>query len=69
MLNLFTPLPHVCVTPPGWQEVVRAMQNSSPFESLEAKEGYREKLSHVGLFIQDNSYLPTKDTKVDWYIA
>ena len=36
--NQFTrPLAHVCVTPPGWQEVVRAVENSSYFESLEAK--------------------------------
>ena len=47
--NQFTPLAHVQVTPPGWQEVVRAMENSSYFESLEvkAKERYREKLSCV----------------------
>ena len=37
---------HVSYTP-GWQEVIRAMENSSYFESLDAKakERYREKLS------------------------
>ena len=37
VFNQFTPLTHVWVTPPGWQEVVQAMENSSYFESLEAK--------------------------------
>ena len=37
LINLLTPLAHVWVTPPGWQEVVQAMENSSYFESLEAK--------------------------------
>ena len=39
------------------------MENSSYFESLEvkAKERYREKLSCVGLSIQDDPYLPKND--------
>ena len=51
------------VTPPGWQEVIRAMENSSYFESLDAKakERYREKRSCVGLSIQDDPYMPTND--------
>ena len=63
--NQFTPLAHVRVTPPGWQEVIRAMENSSYFESLDAKakERYREKLSCVGLSIQDDPYLPTNDAR------
>ena len=63
--NQFTPLAHMWVTPPGWQEVVRAMENSSYFESLEAKtkEMYREKLSCVGLSIQDDPYLPKNDAR------
>ena len=50
---------------PGWQEVVLAMENSSYFESLEAKakERYREKLSCVGLSIEDDPYLPTNDAR------
>ena len=53
------------VTLPGWQEVVRAMENSKYFESLEvkAKERYREKLSCVGLSIQDDPYLPKNDAR------
>ena len=49
----FTPLAHVWVTPPGWQKLVGSMENSSYFESLEAKakELYREKLSYVCLSI------------------
>ena len=65
--NQFTPLAHVSVTPaPGWQEVVRAMENSSYFESLEAKakERYREKLSCVGSSIQDDPYLWKKGCKI-----
>ena len=52
-------------TPPGWQEVVRAMENSSYFESLEAKAkgSYCEKLSCVGLSIQDDPYLPKNDAR------
>ena len=47
---------------PGWQKVVRAMENSSYFESLEVKvkERYREKLSCVGL---NDPYLPTNDAR------
>ena len=61
MFNQFTPHVHVSVTPFGWQEVIRAMENSSYFESLDAKakERYREKLSCVDLSIQDDPYLPT----------
>ena len=45
--------------------MVRAMENSSYFESLEAKakERYREKLSCVGLSIQDDPYLPKNDVR------
>ena len=41
------------------------MENSSYFESLEAKtkEMYREKLSYVGLSIQDDPYLPNNDAR------
>ena len=41
------------------------MENSSYFESLEAKtkEMYREKLSCVGLSIQDDPYLPKNDAR------
>ena len=41
------------------------MKNSSYFESLEAKtkEMYREKVSFVGLSIQDDPYLPKNDTR------
>ena len=41
------------------------MENRSYFESLEAKtkEMYREKLSCVGLSIQDDSYLPKTDAR------
>ena len=41
------------------------MENSSYFESLEAKAKgkYREKLSCVGLSIQDNPYLPKHDAR------
>ena len=41
------------------------MENSSYFESLEAKAKgkYREKLSCVGLSIQDNPYLPKNDAR------
>ena len=53
------------IWPPGWQQVIRAMENSSYFESLDAKakERYREKLSCVGLSIQDDPYLPTNDAR------
>ena len=63
--NQFTPLAHIWVTPPDWQEVIRAMENSSYFESLDAKakERFREKLSCVGLSIQDDPYLPTNDAR------
>ena len=63
--NQLTPLVHVWVTPPGWQEVVRAMENSRYFESLEAKakEKYREKLSCAGLSTQDDPYLPKNDAR------
>ena len=56
---------HLWVTLPGWQEVVRAMENSSYFESLEAKakEKYREKLSCIGLSIQDDPYLPKNNAR------
>ena len=41
------------------------MENSSYFESLEAKAKvkYCEKLSCVGLSIQDNPYLPKHDAR------
>ena len=41
------------------------MKNSSYFESLEAKtkEMYREKVSFVGLSIQDDPYLPKNDAR------
>ena len=41
------------------------MENSSYFKSLDAKvkERYREKLSCVGLSIQDDPYLPTNDAR------
>ena len=41
------------------------MENSSYFESLEAKAKgkYCEKLSCVGLYIQDNLYLPKHDAR------
>ena len=41
------------------------MENSSYFESLEAKtkEMYREKVSFVGLSIQDDPYLPKNDAR------
>ena len=41
------------------------MENSSYFEFLEtkAKEMYREKLSYVGLSIQDDPYLPKNDAR------
>ena len=41
------------------------MENSSYFESLEAKakEKYCEKLSCIGLSIQDNPYLPKHDAR------
>ena len=54
------------VTPPGWQEVVWAVENSSYFECLEAKakERYREQLFCVGLSIQDNSYLLPNDARL-----
>ena len=47
------------------EEVIRAMENSSYFECLDAKakETYRENLSCVGLSIQDNPYLPTNDAR------
>ena len=63
--NQFTHLAHVRVTPPGWQEAVRAMENSSYFESLEAnaKGSYCEKLSCVDLSIQDDPYLPRIDAR------
>ena len=50
---------------PWLAKVVRAMENSSYFESLEAKvkESYHEKLSCVVLSIQDDPYLPTNDTR------
>ena len=53
------------IIPPGWQKVVQAMKNSSYFESLEAKakERYYEKLSCVGLSIQDDPYLPKNDAR------
>ena len=45
--------------------MVRAVENGSYFESLEAKakESYREKLSCVGLSIQDDPYLPKNDAR------
>ena len=45
--------------------MVGAMKNNSYFESLEAKakEMYREKLSCVGLSIQDDPYLPKNDAR------
>ena len=41
------------------------MENSSYFESLEVKvkERYFEKLSCVGLSIQDDPYLPKNDAR------
>ena len=56
---------HLWVTPPGWEEVVRAMENSSYSESLEvkAKEKYREKLSCIGLSIQDDPHLPKNNAR------
>ena len=56
---------HVRITPPGWQEVIRAMENSNYFESLDAKakERYREKLSCVGLSIHGDPYLPTNEAR------
>ena len=41
------------------------MENSSYFKSLDAKakERYREKLSCVGLSIQDDPYLPTNNAR------
>ena len=41
------------------------LENSSYFESLDAKakERYHEKLSCVGLSIQDDHYLPTNDAR------
>ena len=41
------------------------MEDSSYFESLEAKakERYREKLSCIGLSIQDDPYLPENDER------
>ena len=61
--NILTPRVHMQVTLTGWQEAVRAMENSSYFKSLEAKakKQYCEKLSCVGLFIQDNPYLLEND--------
>ena len=46
--------------------MVQAVENSSYFESLEAKamERYREKLSCVGLSIQDDPYLPKNDARL-----
>ena len=48
-----------------WQEAVRAMENSSYFESLDTKPKgkYCEKLSCVGLSIQDNPNLPKHDAR------
>ena len=42
------------------------MENSSYFESLEAKAKgkYCEKLSYIGLSIQDNPYLPKHDARL-----
>ena len=62
-LNLFTPRAYVWVMPPGWQKAVRAMTNNMYYESLEAKakQWYREKLSCMGLSIQDDPYLLTNN--------
>ena len=45
--------------------MIRAIENSGYFESLDAKakERYREKLSCVGLSIQDDPYLPTNGAR------
>ena len=45
------------------------MENSSYFESLDAKakERYREKLSCVGLSIQEDPYLPTNDARSTYF--
>ena len=42
------------------------LENSSYFESLDAKakERYREKLSCIGLSIQDDHYLSTNDARL-----
>ena len=63
--NQFTPVVYVWITPPGWQKVVRAMENSSYVASLEAKakERYCGKLSCIGLSIQDDPYLPKNDAR------
>ena len=57
--NEFTPLAHVWVTPTGWQEVVRAIENSSYFKSLEAKAKERccEKLSCVKVYLSKTTLI------------
>ena len=49
------------ITPPGWQEVVQTVENSSFLWKWKQRKGV---LSCVGFSIQDDCYLPTSNARL-----